>query len=328
MFGFTRGSVWIALPCAIALGAVAACHKAPATTTIVTPAPVQVVSKPKPVVAKKPVVKRVLRKADDSSATLLRYLPRDSAVVLGINWTKARESSFVRSFDPMIEKAFPGIGTAQSSCGFDALTVVHSVAIALGDDPTNDDKTVIAVSGDFDRQSIEACIVTHGGKVEGNRYDSETNSYWPSEHIVVIAKGFSSEELSLTPSASAWDNDKLMQLVDSVDLHAVLWIAGTVPPSAASTFSQMGGTPWGGHATVDMLDGMRFSLGFEFDDASQADGMKTMLEMGLSMGKSQAQFKELIEAITLERIDLAVLASGFFSEAQLKELQSLLAGIF
>jgi hypothetical protein len=308
----------------VSLAAVAVfsgCRKDLAPVTVATAPPEPVVL---PEVPKAPVMARVTRPIDNSAGTLLRYLPRDSGVVIGVNWSRARQSEFVTGYDDEIRKAFPDMELAKSKCGFEPLTVVHSAALAMGPDPAVLDDVVLVVSGDFDRASLEACVITQGGKVEGDRYNGTTNVYWPASNVIVISNVKSSEELGLIPSASVWDSDKLMELVDPLDLHAVFWMAGTIPASAASTLPMMGTLPWGGHAKVDITTELDFDIGLQFTEPKEAKEMLTMLNMGMQMGLQQPQVSGLLKVITMEAVDRSVVIRGLFSGSQLTEIRDLI----
>jgi hypothetical protein len=312
----------VVLAAVLGLASGAGCKK-DAKATTASGSPEQTLAKP-PADAAVPSKRALHRKFDDSSAALLRYLPRDSSVVLGINWRKARKSEVVRSYDDKIAKGAPALAEIKAKCGMDPISDVHSVAIGLGPDPANDDGMVIAVSGNFTRASVEDCVRAQGGKVEGNRYDDEINVYWPSASVIILSKGQSSEQLALAPSASAWDNDKLMVLVDELDLHACLWIAGLVPGSLAATFTSMGGAPWGGYASVDIETGMSATLGLEYAEESEAKSAMTMFSMGLDMGKGQPQLSSLLDSVTIGVVGTAVVVVGDFAAAQVSQMQMLL----
>ncbi len=306
---------------ALCVAAIGGCKKDSAATTV-KPAAVETVAKPLP--AQPPKVRRVVGSIDDSSATLLRYLPLDSSAVMGFNWKQARESEFVRSFDDKLLEAMPKMDGSSAKCGLDPLTEIHSFALGLGPDPTNTDAFVMAVSGDFTRESFEACLLATGGTVEGNRYSGTTNVHWPLGNVIVFANGLSSEELALVPSASAWDNAKLMVLVDEIDLHATFWIAGMVPPSLASSFGAMGTAPWGGYTAIDIGVGMRATVGLEFASEEEAKSMMTMINMGLGMAKGQPSIGELLDNVTVDIVGQAVVVFGEFTSAELEQMQKMI----
>lgn len=313
------GSV-ILLAAAFCLTLPPGCKKdAPATT--VKPAIAETVAEP-PAAKKAPP--RIRGSVDTSSATMLRYLPRDSSFVMGLNWQQARQHEFVRSFDDKFIDAIPELAGIQAKCGLDPLTAIHSVALALGPDPTITESGVMAISGAFTREEVENCVVAHGGIVEGDRYNGESNVYWPSPNVVVISTGHTSEQLALAPSASAWDNDKLMVLVDELDLHASFWAAGMVPPSLASSFGAMGKAPWGGYATADLGVGMRATLGLEFANEDEAKSMMTMFNTGLTMLKGQPPVGELLNHVTVGVVGQAVVVVGDFTADELVQMQMML----
>lgn len=307
----------VLLVSALGTALLGSCSKKEASTTV-SSSPSEAV----PVAVSK--APKVARKADDSSGTLLRFLPRDSSAVVGLNWSKARKNEIVRSFDAKILEAVPKMADAESKCGLDPLTAVHSMAVGLGADPSNDDAMVVALSGAFTRLEFEACVRAYEGKVDGNRYSDSVNVYWPLSNVVVFSAGVSSEQLALAPSASAWDNDKLMVLVDELDLHATLWVAGMVPASLSSTFGSLGAAPWGGYLTLDLKTGLQASMGLEFEDAEQAQAMMKTVDMGLTMLKGQPPMDELLDSVTTGVADLALVVVGQWTAAELEQMQMML----
>jgi hypothetical protein len=298
-----------------------ACKKDAARTTAAEP----VESKPATPVGKPPIA--IPRKVEVTSASLLRYLPRDSSMVFGVNWKKARQSEFVRSFDQSLVDVVQGIDGIQN-CGLDPVTDIKSFAMSLGKDPKDDSGVVTAIHGNFDRQQVEDCIRQQGGIVEATRYDNTFHVFWPDPNTVVFSKGVSSELLSLAPSASAWDNDQLMMLVDEVDLHAEMWGAGMLPPDLASSFGSMGTPPFGLYFTVKVSIGMHAELGLEFRTLEEAEAMEKMVTMGLQMGKANADLQGIFSSVTSGLVGKAVVISAKFTDEQLKLLKASLQGLF
>jgi hypothetical protein len=297
------------------------CKKDSASTTV-KPTTVETVA---PETRAKPAKRsRLVGSIDNSAATLLRYLPRDSSIVMGLNWRQARENEFVRSFDDQLLAAIPQLDGSKAKCGLDPLTDIHSLAVSMGPDPSNSNTMVMAMSGDFTREALEKCVRANGGTVEGSRYSGTTNVYWPMANVVIFSTGQSSEQLALAPSASAWDNDKLMVLVDEVDLQSSFWLAGMVPRFLASSMASMGTAPWGGYSAIDFGVGMRATVGLEFANEDEAKAMLTMLEAGLTMAKGTPTIGELLESVTSGVVGQAVVIVGDFTAEELVQMQMML----
>jgi hypothetical protein len=282
----------------------------------------------KPATASGTPLKATRRKPEVvTSASLLRYLPRDSSIVLGVNWDKARASEFVRGFERKLPDVIPELGAIKASCGLDPVTDIESFALSLGKDPKDTRGMVTAIHGNFGREQVEDCIRQSGGTVQGTRYDG-TSVFWPTPDTVVFSNGLSSEQLALAPAASAWDNDQLMVLVDEVDLRAEMWGAGMLPPDVAANFGSMGPAPFGVHLTVRIASGMNATLGMEFRTLEDAEAVANMVAMGLQMAKSNADAQGLLDDVSSGVVDQAVVISAQFSAEQLKTIQAMLQKVF
>ena len=277
----------------LALASVVACKKDSATATPASESAATPQVQVELVSAQPAPARQVAPKVDPSAGTLLRYLPRGSSIVVGLNWTKARGSSFVSSLERDLAAQIPEIARIKAHCGMDPIVDVQSLALALGQDPEDPNALVVAVYGDFQRDEIEDCIRRLGGTVEGARYNGTTNVFWPAADTVVLSRGVSSEELAMTHSVSAWDHEELMVLVDEIDLHAELWAAGLLPPEVAGAFGTLGAAPIGAHLTVNVASGLRATLGLEFASEEDAERVSKMVAQGIEMAKAQSSAKGL-----------------------------------
>ena len=268
--------------------------------------------------------------ASGASGDMLSYLPKDSIGVVGISWSKARGSALFKKYEGGLMSNAPAeIAKIKTDCGIDLVADINTVVVAGN---TTSESAIIAVKGSFDQAKVEECIGKMGGTAENGAYTVDgdvTNAYWPSKDTVLLSEGLTSDKIkAATAGGSLKDNAELMGLVGKVDTSATIWAAGQVPADAGGgMMGMMGGSvPKWAYLSLTVDSGVDAKVGLVFDKAEDATAVEAKLTGLITMGKADAQMKELLGGVSSKTDGKAVVVKAKLSGDQLETLKGMAGG--
>lgn len=265
------------------------------------------------------------------SADMLGSMPKDSAAVIGISWSKARDSALFKKYEEklMTGDAADEAAEMKEKCGIDMMADLKTIILAPGKSMQDDEKDVtVAVKGNFDKAKVEACITKMGGTVADGVYTKDgkpINVYWPSADTIVLSPKYSVEQLKAFASASVKDNAELMALIGKVDSGATIWAAGMVPPELGAMTGGMAKAPTGAYLTLNINSGINATLGGVFESEDDAKGAAGALNMVLPMAKQQAA--GMLDDISSEQSGKSIILKAKISGEQINKLVSMTGGM-
>jgi hypothetical protein len=272
--------------------------------------------------------------ASGSSGDMLSYMPQDSSVIVGFSVKKATTSAlFKKHQDKIMANASKELAEMKEKCGIDMMADMNSVVIAVGQNLQNPDDAVIGVKGNFNQKKIEDCVTKMGGKVEGSVMTSPDgdimNAFWAAKDTILISKGKTADAIKASKEGkSVKQNKDLMTLIGKVDSGATLWVAGTIPPEVGGMMGGMGGTPpKSGFLSLNIDSGVDAKIGMIFNTEDEAKGMSTMIEMGLNMGKQQAEMKEILDAVSTSQDGDTIIIKAKISADLMTKVEAMAPGM-
>lgn len=268
--------------------------------------------------------------ASGATGDMLSHLPKDSAGVVGVSWSKARSSELFKKYEKQLLANVPGeVEKIKTDCGIDLLEDIKTVVVAGHTTPEN---SIVAVKGSFDQAKVEECIKKMGGTTEGGAYTIEgdtTNAHWAAADTVLISEGLTADKIKAAASGgSLKDNAELMGLVGKVDTSATVWAAGTVPPEAAGAMGAMGGKPpKSAYLSLSVDSGVSAKVGLVFGNGDEAKAIKGQLDMVLGMGKGQPELKDIIDGVSANVDGDSLVVKAKLSGSQIEKLQGMAGGM-
>ncbi len=270
--------------------------------------------------------------ATGASANMLSMMPKDSKVVMGIAWSKARSSGLYKKMNSEFEKGLPPeVAKIKSDCGIDLIADMDTIVLA-GDPaaPGDEDKMVIGIKGKIAQKQVEDCIVKMGGKAENGAYTVEgevINAYWSSPDTVIMSPGLTADAIKALGSGnSVKDNANLMGLIGKVNTSATVWAVGDIPAEAGGAMGSIGAkAPKSGFMSLTMTSGVKAKIGLVFESSKDADSTKSAISgiLGMAKGQPGAEFLGSVKAKTDGN---AVILSGKISGDQIEALKKMTGG--
>lgn len=264
------------------------------------------------------------------SATILNYLPKDSALLVGVSWSKLRSSPLFEKLKDRQSSAGNAMLSSvelemvKATCGIDVVSDVKAMVVATGPD-YDESRAFVAITGDFDKTSVETCFdkleLREGEKV--NLGNDSVYSYWPKDDTLLLSTVHDAKAMKeAVADGSVKENTKLMKLLDNVDSSSTVWGAGLVEGKAAGMLGVLGAT--GGYISIHVTSGLKATLGVVFKNADKASAASTMLEAQLQQLKGQAgPFKDLMEGVESDSEGDTVVVKATLSKEQLESLEQL-----
>src|SRR5215470_5611506 len=150
-----------------------------------------------------------------AAASALDYLPKDTQMVFGFNWSKFKGTKF---YD-MLVSAVPAEGKKElddvkASCGIDYLNDFDSVVVGVG--PNMDkNKVVVVVKGNWNDDKVAKCATAIGQKKNKKitvTKDGNISSY-ATEGEKTVHVGWVDNMAIVTPSAMEGDKAYLTEVL-------------------------------------------------------------------------------------------------------------------
>lgn len=243
----------------------------------------------------------------ENERRILEYIPQAHGVVLHLSLAKTEASEFFgRHEDTILGGLEKHRQEVAKVCQFDPMLDIETITVGADLQTLGSADAVFALTTQLGATRIEECIGLLGGKVESGRYVIGGDSlgyYWPTEDVLVLSPGKTSEEIMLSLRAGrALDNATLMQYLSRTDPHATLWGAGIIPASLSSMLTGIGGTPTAFVVRGSLWAGIDFSMELTFNSEKEASALKTMLDTAFRSMGQPAPIGDLIAAIELEQL--------------------------
>lgn len=261
------------------------------------------------------------------SATILNYLPKDSATLIGFSWAKLRSSAFFKKIeDKALGEARSTIAQVKETCGIDLVNDINTMVLALGEDPDDQSKIFAAVKGNFDKAKIDSCTEKLGIQKDGaiEAEGGKLYTYWPANDMVIVSTVNDSEAIKKAiEGGNVSQNDALMKMVNKVDSSATIWGAALIPAEAAGMLGGMA-SPKSGYGSLSVDSGMSANIGVVFGNEEEAKNASMMLSMGLSTAKQQAApFKDILDAVSSEQSGDTIVVKVKLSAEQIESLSKM-----
>lgn len=248
---------------------------------------------------------------------ILEYIPATYGLVLHLSLAKLEASEFFGTHESTLLGWFDEERQRiAKTCQLDPVLDVESITLGVDLKSMASADTVFAIATGLGATRVEDCIRAMGGKVEAGRYEIDGDligAYWPTEDVLLLSEGKSSEELMLElQKGRSLDNAALMQHLSRTDRNATLWGAGSIPSALSGIMGGMGSAPTAFVMRGNAWAGVDFSLEVSFATADEARQMKSMLDMALGSTRQSSPMGDVLAAIDIDQVD-----SKLFVDAQL-----------
>ncbi len=271
------------------------------------------------------------------------YLPKDSSLVIGINFEAIRGSKLFKEFQPKLDEAMAkeeGFKKLKDTCKLDVTSEVKSMLIALGKDPNDQTGAFVVVAG-LNKSAANKCVddlKAKGEKVE-RKDDGALTSYtvdgeplwvwWAGDDMLVTSPGAkdSPDKLKALAGGGAKlkDNAEVMGMVGKASTSSMLWAAGAIPdmPEMGMIESQLGGKPSAMYFSIDVPEGLDAKGGFQFADDATAGKVKQNVDTQLAAAKGQPMVGAYLNGVKVEQSGKDVKIAATLSADDVKTLVSL-----
>lgn len=261
-----------------------------------------------------------------SSADMLTYLPKDTSIVIGVSWSKGKDSALFKKFeDKILAQTKDGLAKMKETCGIDPLNEITTVVVAVSD-IQNPDSSIFAIKTKLTQDKLEDCFTKSGGTVKDGVYtmDQAMNVYWASKEVFLISKGTSVDALkTAAANGSIKDNAKTMEMVGKIKSDATVWAVGEVPAMAKGLASSMGATaPDAAYMSVAIDSGVNASLSAIFANEKDAIGAKAMVDMGLMAGKQDKKAGAFLKDLKVTQDGNTIVFDIKLSSSQIEEISN------
>ncbi len=280
-----------------------------------------------------------------TSGNMITHVPAGSATVGGASLDKLRQSDLFKKYqDKFLADLPPEIKEAKDLCGFDVINDIGSIVMGAGADPNDQDKMVIAMSGNFDEDKAKKCFMEMDKK--HSKGDGEPSvakegkltvyttgegekgfAFWPDSKTVVVSPGGMEDAGKLNAligGKSVKDNKDLADLMSKVDTGAAIWAAGAISKDMAGGMGPMAGNaPSHFYMSMNVTSGVSGKIGLRFESEEKAKGTMTMAQGLLAMAKGSpeaAQFADIIDAVKFEHSGTEITVSVELSAEQIDKL--------
>lgn len=263
-----------------------------------------------------------------AGATDLDLLPKDSEMVLGLNFAQLQSSALWKQFvEPQLvkEDAQAELAKFKEACGFDPLAAVTSVSMGLkgldGDTPDG-----IVVAHGTDKGKVLGCVekyksevekeggsVTVDGDVVSVTRDGETAALtFVNDSTMVIGVGANGTPAAV--KAAAAGNSTLKSSPAFVDMHGKintkdsLWLVMNGNAKPFEQAAAMGFKPTAVFGSLNVTDGLSLDLRIRVESADQATQLATMAKGQLGMAQAMVDKIEVTSDGSDVRMAVAISA--------------------
>jgi len=274
-----------------------------------------------------------------AAASPIDLIPKDAAVVFGVNWSKFKGTKF---FNMLVTSLPPDSKTKldemKQLCSIDPLNDLDSIVVGVVGNLDKSSKAVIVVKGNWDEDKVAKCTTAMGDK-EGKKVtvtkDGNITSYagandktvsvgWAGNLMVFTSTSMDGDKTLLTEimkkASSVKDNKPVMDLLGKTDQGATIYGAFVAPPGSdvGGALNKMtGGTEKlaGAYGTIKLASDLDMNIGLRF--GSDADA-KTVAD---KMGKELEGAKQSPQGAFLSKASVAASGSDAIIKVALDEKQ-------
>ncbi len=284
--------------------------------------------------------------AGTSGAAALDYVPKDTGLLLGFNWSKFKGTKF---YD-MLVAAVPADGKKdlddiKAACGIDYLSDFDSVLVAAG--PNMDkSKVVIVVKGKWNEDKVAKCATAMGEK-KGKKItiakDGNITSYtttgektvlvgWVDNMAIVTPQSMEGDKTYLTEvlkkTTSVKDNKDFMDLFNRTDSAGTMYGALLATPEMAGSLGKATGgneKMTGGYFTLKLSGGLDINAALRFATDTDAKAVSARVNQELDgVKKGNPQAGEFLKTASVAQSDKDVVFKVSLDDKQLEQLTQMI----
>jgi hypothetical protein len=243
------------------------------------------------------------------------YIPKDAALVVGMNWSKFKGTKF---FNLLTTSVPPDAKTKydefKGACNIDPMNDLDSITVGVVGNLDKSSKAIIIVKGNWDEAKISKCATAYGEKkgkkltvvktdnitsyTPEDKSDKTVNVGWAGNLMVFTSQSMDGDKTYLVEimkkASSVKDNKPLMDLLGKTDTSATLYGA-FIPPAGsemAGSFAKMtGGTEQlaGAYGTIKLASDLDVNLGLRFANEADAKSVADKMSKELDGAKQSPQ---------------------------------------
>jgi hypothetical protein len=279
-----------------------------------------------------------------AAAGALDLIPKDAALVVGVNWSKFKGTKFHNMIvSNLPAEAKTELDGMKAACGVDPLNDLDSVVVGVVGKLDKSSRAVIVVKGNWNRDKIGKCATAMGekkGKKMTIANDGDIASYTPEGEKTMIVgwtgdlmvftstsmegdKAFLSDVLK--KSSSVKDNKPVMDLLGKTDSSATIYGA-FLPPAgsdATTAFSKMtGGSEKlaGAYGTLKLASDLDMNMGFRFSNDAEAKAVADKMAKELEGAKASPQGGQFLGGTTVKADGADTVMAMKLDEKQLDQV--------
>lgn len=234
----------------------------------------------------------------------LRLLPRDTAIVLTVNASKARTSVLGRQLLAKLIERVEVAGVLQRDAGLDMNRDIDTVVFAMAGDFERTQRFVLAVEGRFDREKLLALVQRESASFAkkehaGTTYalvDGDVEMGFVGNYLVLAHAGEMTKVLDAHGGKQAGgDQGVLGALVRSGDTQGSLWLAVLVPESMKSTIAKQteGHSIHTAFASAVLTTGITLKVRMKTSSANAATAIALLLRGTAKDAASDPMYQKL-----------------------------------
>jgi hypothetical protein len=269
----------------------------------------------------------------------LAYFPKDTAVVLGVNFGGITGSALFKKYKSEIEGALgekPEFKKMKDECGIDPLTDFKSVIVGTkfnADGEPDDDRVFLVMKGPARGKLMECAkkmasedspTFTDEGKFTKIEKDGETKWIaWADDNTLMGGPNMDKAALEarMAGKGGLTENGEMMSLIGGADTSEAIWVAGVVPKGAPT--GDMPVEPQGGYLTLDPSDGLELDFGVRAPSADDAKKGKDQISKELDGMKENPMAGKYADKIKVSTSGADLLINIDLSMKDIEELTTM-----
>jgi hypothetical protein len=262
------------------------------------------------------------------SAAALAYLPRDSAIALGVSWQALRTSPLYSAIESRARREMSAqLARMQEVCDIDLLGIVQTAVIATDRELKNH---AAVLKGELSRTALTACLDKLGIPPEGPLQIADLSIRWhsPADNTLVLSSFEDGAAIKARiGEQSLRDNKELMQAIGQVQPSATLWLAGELDAAPFAALDGLGGRS--GYFSAVLTPGASAAAGVVFDSADDAETALSLVDFAIARARKEAgPFKDIVQQVKVARSGATIRLQVALTTQQLSSLSELGKSLF
>jgi hypothetical protein len=271
----------------------------------------------------------------------LSLLPKDSEVVLGLNFAQLQQSALWKQYSPkLMDKMAGGLAEFQAACGFNPLEAIKSVAIGMkGLGGVPDGAIVIhglekaKLMANLDKCKAEAAkkgteITVDGDvfMVKDKKGQSSAFTFVGDSTIVAVmgANGTKDGVLAAAKGDSALKTSPaFVEMYGKIDTTQSLWMVMNGNSPVFKQLGAMGVKPKAVFGSINLTDGLTIDMRMRVATADEATSFANMMKPNLS----NPQVKQMFDKLDVVTDGTDIKFSVGMSSAKLQQLAQMVGGM-